>query len=54
MYDRFIERLSKSIYKDSFIIKGGFYLSTLFGIESRSTMDIDTAFTNSDFNEKIS
>lgn len=52
MYDRFIERLSISKYKDNFILKGGFYLSTLFGVESRTTMDIDTAFRNAKFNEK--
>ena len=52
MYDRFIERLSVSKYKDNFILKGGFYLSTLFGIENRTTMDIDTAFRNANFNEK--
>ena len=43
MYDRFAERLSKSKYKDNFILKGGFYLSKLFGLDNRSTMDIDTA-----------
>ena len=31
MYDRFIERLAVSKYRDNFILKGGFYLSTLFG-----------------------
>jgi hypothetical protein len=36
MYDRFIERLSKSNFKDNFMLKGGFYLSNLFGIDSRS------------------
>ena len=46
MYDRFIERLSLSQYKDNFILKGGFYLSMLFGVESRNTMDIDVAFKN--------
>lgn len=51
MYDRFIERLSVSKYKDNFILKGGFYLSTLFGVENRTTMDIDTAFRNADFDE---
>ena len=45
MYDRFIERLSISNYKNNFILKGGFYLSTLFGIDNRTTMDIDTAIT---------
>lgn len=44
MYDCFILRLSKSKYKDNFILKGGFYLSTLFGVENRTTMDIDAAF----------
>lgn len=52
MYDRFIERLSISKYKHNFILKGGFYLSTFFGIENRNTMDIDTAFKNADFNEE--
>lgn len=52
MYDRFLERLSLSKYKDNFIIKGGFYLSTLFGVENRNTMDIDTAFRNADFTKE--
>lgn len=52
MYDRFIERLSISKYKEKFILKGGFYLSALFGIENRSTMDIDTALTNVSFSEE--
>ena len=43
MYDSFIERLSVSKYKDNFILKGEFYLSTLFGVENGTTMDIDTA-----------
>ena len=51
MYDRFIERLSVSKYKDNFILKGGFYLSVLFGVENRTTMDIDAAFRNANFNE---
>ena len=51
MYDRFIERLAVSKYRDNFILKGGFYLSTLFGIENRSTMDIDTLIRNINFTE---
>ncbi len=51
MYDRFIERLSKSKYKDNFILKGGFYLSKLFGLDNRSTMDIDTAIRKTKFTE---
>ncbi len=52
MYDRFIERLSVSKYRDNFVLKGGFYLSTLFGVENRATMDIDTAFRNANFDEE--
>lgn len=52
MYDRFIERLSVSKYKDNFILKGGFYLSTLFGVENSTTIDIDTTFRNANFNEE--
>lgn len=51
MYDRFVERLSKSKYRDNFILKGGFYLSNLFGINNRSTMDIDTAIRKAEFTE---
>lgn len=52
MYDRFVERLSKSKYKDNFILKGGFYLSKLFGLDNRSTMDIDTAIRKAEFTEE--
>lgn len=52
MYDRFIARLSKSKYKDNFILKGGFFLSNLFGIDNRSTMDIDTAIRKAEFNKE--
>ena len=52
MYDRFIERLAVSEYKDNFILKGGFYLSTLFGVENRATMDIDIAITKATFSEQ--
>lgn len=51
MYDRFIERLAKSKYRDNFVLKGGFYLSSLFGIENRSTIDIDAAIRKAKFTE---
>ena len=52
MYDRFIERLAVSKYRDNFVLKGGFYLSTLFGLESRSTKDIDTAIKDTNFTKE--
>lgn len=41
MFERFLERLSKSKYKNNFVIKGGCLLSSLMGIDIRSTRDID-------------
>ena len=52
MYDRFIERLAKSDYKDIFILKGAFYLSTLFGLENRTTKDIDAAIKDANFTKE--
>ena len=40
-YDAFLTRLAKSKYKSRFVLKGGLYLSSLLGIDTRSTMDID-------------
>ena len=40
-FDAFLARLAASSYKDKFILKGGLYLSSLLGVSSRSTMDID-------------
>ena len=40
-FERFLERLSVSDYMSKFILKGGFLLSSLLGIENRSTVDID-------------
>ena len=52
MYDRFIERLSKSKYKDNFILKGGMLISAMLGIDSRTTMDIDTTIKGFELTEE--
>lgn len=41
MFERFLERLSKSKYNDKFIIKGGLLIASIIGINVRTTMDID-------------
>lgn len=40
-FDEFIKRLAKSPYHNNFVLKGGFYLSSLLGIKSRATTDVD-------------
>ena len=42
MLERLLERISKSEYSDKFIIKGGFLLSSIVGLSTRATMDLDT------------
>ncbi len=40
-FERILERLSKSKYKTNFVIKGGLLISSLIGVENRTTMDMD-------------
>ena len=42
MFERILERISVSKYQENFILKGGLLLSALFGIDNRTTRDMDT------------
>ena len=42
LFERLLERLSKSNWRDNVIIKGGMLISSLVGVASRTTMDLDT------------
>lgn len=42
LFERFLERLSKSKYKSNFVIKGGFLVSSMIGVKNRTTMDMDS------------
>jgi predicted nucleotidyltransferase component of viral defense system len=41
MLERFLERVSLSEYKDSFVLKGGMLIAAMVGIDTRTTMDMD-------------
>ena len=43
--ERFLERVSMSDYKGKLIFKGGLMISSMVGLDNRSTMDIDTTVT---------
>lgn len=45
LLERVLERLSKSSYKNNFILKGGLLISSMIGIAERTTMDMDTTVT---------
>ncbi len=42
MMERLLERIASSPYKENFILKGGMLVSSLIGVGSRSTVDMDT------------
>ena len=42
MLERLLERISSSPYKNNFILKGGFLISAIVGLDTRATMDLDT------------
>lgn len=42
LFERVLERLAASKYKDNFILKGGLLISSIIGIHERTTMDMDT------------
>lgn len=51
VYQRFIleefaQKISHSNYKEKFIIKGGFVVSTILGFETRMTRDIDATYNS--------
>lgn len=52
MFERFLERLSFSQYKEKLIIKGGLLLSSIIGINLRNTMDIDADIVGINFTQE--
>lgn len=51
MMERFLDRVSRSRYKDNFVLKGGMLISYLVGVNLRTTMDIDTTMQNISLSE---
>ena len=52
MFERILERISVSKYQDNFILKGGLLLSAMFGIDNRTTKDMDTTITGIDVSKE--
>lgn len=42
LLERLLERLLRSAWRDNVVIKGGVLISSLVGVSSRTTMDLDT------------
>lgn len=41
--DEIVDRISRSPYRDNLIIKGGFLIASMLGIDTRATRDVDTS-----------
>ena len=52
LFEGILEKLSKSKYSDNFILKGGLLISSLIGVDMRSTMDMDTTLRGIPVNEE--
>lgn len=46
MFECFLARLSTSAYSEKFVIKGGMLIAAIVGLDTRSTMDLDTTLRN--------
>ena len=52
LFEGILEKLSKSKYRENFILKGGLLISSLIGVDMRSTMDMDTTIKGIPVNEE--
>ena len=46
MFECFLARLSVSKYNEKFVVKGGMLIAAIVGLDTRSTMDLDTTLRN--------
>lgn len=52
MLERMLERISVSKYQSNFILKGGFLIAAMVGLDTRATMDMDATIKGLPVNEK--
>jgi predicted nucleotidyltransferase component of viral defense system len=52
MLERLLERISVSQYKSNFILKGGFLIAAMVGLDTRATMDMDATIKGLPFTEE--
>ena len=52
MLERFLERVSLSQYRDNYVVKGGFLIASMVGLDSRATMDMDATIKGYPVNEE--
>ncbi len=53
MLERLLERISISKYKNKFVLKGGFLIAAMVGLDTRATMDMDATIKRMSVTEKV-
>jgi predicted nucleotidyltransferase component of viral defense system len=53
LFERILERLAKSKYRDAFILKGGLLIASMIGVNQRTTMDMDATIRGLPVNEEL-
>lgn len=53
MLERLLERISLSEYKYNFILKGGFLIASIVGLNTRATVDMDITLKDLPLNETL-
>lgn len=51
LIEQILRLIAKSKYKDSFIVKGGYLISNIIGIDRRTTMDLDVTLKGTELSE---
>ena len=52
MFECFLARLAISEYSEKFVVKGGMLIAAIVGLDTRSTMDLDTTLRNLSLREE--
>ncbi len=52
LFEGILEKITKSKYNENFILKGGLLISSLIGVDMRSTVDMDTIIKGIPVNEE--
>ena len=52
LIEKILKLISESRYKDSFIVKGGFLIGQMIGLDKRTTMDLDVTLKGQPLSEE--
>ena len=53
LFEHVLMRLAKSPYRDNFVIKGGFLIASMVGVNERTTMDMDASVCGISMEEDV-